>query len=253
MSRSVLHIFRDFHISFKLTCLRIQQHDFLTINFYLRTIKIVNMRYLSLCLIIILICQYSFGQSRKIAFNTDFGTIKVVLYDFTPKHRDLMLKSINDSIYQGALFNRIIENFVVQGGEHDIDIAKGEAADLAGAKPRLTAEFDSRAFHKIGALGQGRDDNPEKASFLHQIYFVVGKKVTEQDLETLKIKKGIKFTAEQREEYLKSGGLPRLDGDYTVFGEIYEGMEVIMAISRFKTDKNDFPLSPVRFKISVIE
>jgi cyclophilin family peptidyl-prolyl cis-trans isomerase len=253
MSRSVLHIFIDFHISFKLTCLCFQQHDFLTINFYLRTIKIVNMRYLSLFLIILFTCQYSFGQSRKIAFNTDFGTIKVVLYDFTPKHRDLLLKSIDDSIYQGALFNRIIENFVVQGGEHDIDIAKREAADPAGAKPRLAGEFDSRAFHKIGTLGQGRDDNPNKASFLNQIYFVVGKKVTEEDLETLEVKKGIKFTPEQREEYLKNGGLPRLDSDYTVFGEIYEGMEVIMTISRFKTNKGDFPLSPVRFEISILE
>ena len=75
-------------------------------------------------------------------------------------------------------------------------IAKREAADPAGAKPRLAGEFDSRAFHKIGTLGQGRDDNPNKASFLNQIYFVVGKKVTEEDLETLEVKKGIKFTPE---------------------------------------------------------
>ena len=193
------------------------------------------------------------AQSHKIAFKTDYGTIKVLLYDFTPRHRDLMLQSIQDSTYQSALFNRIIENFVVQGGEHDIDIAKREAANPTGQKPRLAGEFDSRAFHKIGALGQGRDDNPEKASFLNQIYFVVGKKVTEEDLVKLETQKGIKFTEEQREEYLKNGGLPRLDGDYTVFGEIYEGLEVIMAISRFKTDKDDFPLSPVKFSVSLIE
>lgn len=204
--------------------------------------------------IIFLFCsQVLLAQTHKIAFKTDYGTIKVVLYDFIPQHRDLMLQSIQDSTYQGALFNRIIENFVVQGGEHDIDIAKREAADPKGNKPRLAGEFDARAFHKLGALGQGRDDNPEKASFLNQIYFVVGKKVTEQDLNALEAKKGIKFTKEQREEYLKNGGLPRLDGDYTVFGEIYEGLEVIMAISRFKTDKDYFPLSPVRFSVSVIE
>ncbi len=204
--------------------------------------------------IIFLFCsQVLLAQTHKIAFKTDYGTIKVVLYDFTPQHRDLMLQSIHDSTYQGALFNRIIENFVVQGGEHDVDIAKREAADPKGNKPRLAGEFDARAFHKVGALGQGRDDNPEKASFLNQIYFVVGKKVTEQDLYALEAKKGIKFTKEQREEYLNRGGLPRLDGDYTVFGEIYEGLEVIMAISRFKTDKDDFPLSPVRFSVSMIE
>lgn len=211
------------------------------------------MRYLTFLLLFLFSNPNLNAQSRKIAFKTDYGTIKVVLYDFTPKHRDLMLQSIEDSVYQGALFNRIIENFVVQGGEHDIDIAKREAADLSGHKPRLEGEFDARAFHKIGALGQGRDDNPEKASFLNQIYFVVGKKVTEEDLAKLETQKGITFTKEQHEEYLKNGGQPRLDGDYTVFGEIYEGLEVIMAISRFKTDKDDFPLSPVRFEVSVIE
>jgi cyclophilin family peptidyl-prolyl cis-trans isomerase len=88
---------------------------------------------------------------------------------------------------------------------------------------------------------------------LNQIYFVVGKKVTEEDLVKLETQKGIKFTEEQREEYLKNGGLPRLDGDYTIYGEIFEGLEVIMEISRFKKDKNDFPLSPVRFSVSVIK
>ncbi|WP_159635934.1 peptidylprolyl isomerase [Sphingobacterium composti Ten et al. 2007 non Yoo et al. 2007] len=211
------------------------------------------MRYLTLLFVLVFLHQFAVAQSRKIAFKTDYGTIKVMLYDFTPKHRDLMLKSNQDSIYQDALFNRIIENFVVQGGEHDMDIAKREAADSTGNKPRLAGEFDARAFHKIGALGQGRDDNPQKASFLNQIYFVIGKKVTEDHLAKLEAQKGIKFTKEQRGEYLKNGGLPRLDGDYTIFGEIYEGMEVIMAISRFKTDKDDFPLSPVRFSVSVIE
>lgn len=208
---------------------------------------------LRLLFALLLFVNIGFAQTHKIAFKTDYGTIKVMLYDYTPNHRDLMLKSIQDSVYKDALFNRIIENFVVQGGEHDIDIARREAEDPSGSKPRLAGEFDVRAFHKIGALGQGRDDNPEKASFLNQIYFVVGKKVTAEDLDKLEAKKGIKFTDEQRNEYLKNGGQPRLDGDYTIFGEIYEGLEVIKAISRFKTDKDDFPLSPVRFSVSIIK
>ena len=211
------------------------------------------MHHIGLVFFFLVFCQFTMAQSHKIAFKTDYGIIKVMLYDFTPKHRDLMLQSIKDFTYQGALFNRIIEDFVVQGGEHDVDIARREAADPSGKESRLKGEFDRRAFHKIGALGQGRDDNPEKASFLNQIYFVVGKNVTEEDLEKLEIKKGIKFTKEQRTEYLKNGGQPRLDGDYTVFGEIYEGLEVIKAISRFKTDKNDYPTSPVRFSVTLIE
>jgi peptidyl-prolyl cis-trans isomerase B (cyclophilin B) len=147
------------------------------------------------------------------------------------------------------LFNRIIENFVVQGGEHDIDIEKREAADPLHKKPRLAAEFDDRAFHKMGALGAGRDGNPAKASFLNQIYFVVGKKITAAELDSLELKKGIKYTAAQRKEYLARGGQPRLDHDFTVFGEIYEGFDVIMKISRVKTDKQDYPLHKVPFKI----
>jgi len=133
------------------------------------------------------------AQSKRLLFKTTFGEFKVLLYDFTPNHRDLILRSIKDTVYQGALFNRIIENFVVQGGEHDIDIERREAVDPQHRKPRLAAEFDPRAFHKMGALGAGRDGNSEKASFLNQIYFVVGKKISAADLDSLEIKKGYKI------------------------------------------------------------
>lgn len=78
---------------------------------------------------------------------------------------------------------------------------------------------------------------------------MVGKKITAAELDSLELKKGIKYTAAQRQEYLARGGQPRLDHDFTVFGEIYEGLEVIMKISRVKTDKQDFPLHNVPFKI----
>lgn len=196
--------------------------------------------------------HFSFSQSKKLLFSTEFGNFKVVLYDFTPKHRDLIVSAIQDSVYQGALFNRIIENFVVQGGEHDIDIARREKADITGQKPRLLPEFDDRAFHKIGALGAGRDDNRSKASFLNQIYFVVGKKVTEEDLDALELKKNIKYTKKQRDFYLKYGGLPRLDKDYTVFGEIVEGLDVILTISKQKTASNDYPIKKIVFSIQEV-
>ncbi len=203
---------------------------------------------LMICLFLIWAAN-SFAQSKRLLFKTAFGEFKVVLYDFTPHHRELMLKSIKDSVYKNALFNRIIENFVVQGGEHDIDIEKREAADSLHRKPRLAAEFDQRAFHKMGALGAGRDGNLEKASFLNQIYFVVGKKISSADLDDLEAKKGIKYTEEQRKEYLAHGGQPRLDHDFTVFGEIYQGLNVILKISRVKTDTQDFPLTKVPFSI----
>ncbi|MDM1296396.1 peptidylprolyl isomerase [Sphingobacterium sp. N143] len=193
------------------------------------------------------------AQTKHLLFKTAIGNFKVVLYDFTPNHRDLILRSIRDSVYQDALFNRIIENFVVQGGEHDVDIAKREAADSLKRKPRLAPEFDERAFHKIGSLGAGRDGNIEKASFLNQIYFVVGKKINAAELDSLEMKKGIKYTAAQRKEYLDQGGQPRLDHDFTVFGEVYEGLDVILKISQVKTDKQDYPVQKIPFKVLEID
>lgn len=208
--------------------------------------------YLYLLVLIFLPIQF-WAQSNKLQFKTTHGSFKVMLYDFTPKHKQLILDAIKDDVYKDALFNRIIENFVVQGGEHDDDIAQREKHLHTNEHYRLPAEFDSRAFHKIGALGAGRDDNPQKASFLNQIYFVVGKPVSVTDLDTIEQKNGIKFTKEQRETYFSKGGLPRLDGDYTVFGEVYEGLDVLLKISKLKTNEKDAPLQPESFEIIEIK
>ncbi|MBW3519845.1 peptidylprolyl isomerase [Flavobacterium sp. NKUCC04_CG] len=192
------------------------------------------------------------AQSHKLAFKTPQGVFKVVLYDFTPRHQQLILESVKNSVYHDALFNRIIKNFVVQGGEHDDDIALRESDLPVEQRVRLAPEIDKRAFHKIGALGAGRDDNPQKASFLNQIYFVVGKPVSEAELAQLEIKKSVKFTAEQRKHYREQGGLPRLDGDYTIFGEVYEGFEVLMEISQLQTNAKDAPIDKIPFQITEI-
>lgn len=194
-----------------------------------------------------------FAQSHKLQFKTSYGNFKVMLYDFTPNHQKLILNAVKNKVYQDALFNRVIDNFVVQGGEHDEDIAEREQKLPKEKHNRLAPEFDSKAFHKIGALGAGRDENPEKASFLNQIYFVVGKPVSEDELVALEHKKGIKFNEEQRKIYLSKGGLPRLDGDYTVFGEVYEGLDVLLKISKLKTDQKDYPLEAIPFEINEIK
>jgi len=204
-------------------------------------------------LVLIFVPMQFLAQSHKLQFKTTHGSFKVMLYDFTPKHKQLILDAIKDDVYKDALFNRVIENFVVQGGEHDHDIAQREKELPTNEHHRLAAEFDSRAFHKMGALGAGRDDNPQKASFLNQIYFVVGKPVSVTDLDNIEQKRGIKFTKEQREAYFNKGGLPRLDGDYTVFGEVYEGLDVLLKISKLKTNEKDAPLQPVSFEIIEIK
>lgn len=212
----------------------------------------MNLKKIIFTAIFTLLLSTSFAQRHKLIFETPFGNFKVKLYDFTPRHRDLILSSIKDSTYSTALFNRIIKNFVVQGGEHDTDIAKREENLEYNEKKRLKAEFSTKAIHKIGALGMGRDENPDKASFLNQIYFVVGKNVTLDDLKKIESKKGFKYSNSQVKQYLKYGGLPRLDNDYTVFGEIYEGLDVILKISNVQTDSLDYPLSPISFTIRKI-
>lgn len=191
------------------------------------------------------------AQTYTLKFKTNYGNFEAVLYDFTPNHRDLILKEINKGTYTKAQFNRVIKDFVIQGGELDEPILEREAKNPEIKPLRLNPEFHPKAFHKIGALGAGRDDNASKGSYFNQIYFVVGKKVTEQDLANLSAKKGITFTAEQRVEYLKNGGLPRLDQDYTVFGEITKGLKVAMKISEAETNEKDYPKKPVIFSIKV--
>ena len=193
------------------------------------------------------------AQEKKILFSTAYGEFKVKLYDYTPNHRDLFIQSIQDGVYRDALFNRVIDNFVVQGGEHDIDIEIRETLHPEMPKQRFPAEFDSRAIHKVGALGAGRDGNPEKASFLNQIYFVVGKEVSKQDLDEIAKKKNIVYTEDQISTYLQVGGQPRLDQDYTVFGEVYEGIDVLFRIAKARTDQLDFPIEEIPFQLYMIE
>lgn len=206
--------------------------------------------FIGICFLISIV---STAQTNQLLFETSYGNFKVVLYDFTPKHRDLILNAIKDEVYQQVFFNRIIENFVVQGGEHDNDIAMREANLPLENRIRLAPEFDERAFHKLGALGAGRDENVDKASFLNQIYFVVGKPVNLSDLEKVENQKNRKFSEQQIHTYLTQGGLPRLDYDYTVFGEVIEGLDILLRISKVAVGNEDYPIDDVKFRINVLK
>ncbi len=204
-------------------------------------------------LLVLLWHQSSNAQSTHILFETDFGNIKVMLYDFTPKHKALILEQIHKKTYQNAYFNRIVDGFVVQGGELDETILEREKR-TGKFEGRLEPEFDEKAYHKIGALGAGRDDNSAKASYFNQIYFVVGKAVNEAYFDTLANKYNKHFKPKQKELYLKNGGQPRLDGDYTIFGEVMEGWDVLQKIAKEKTNiKTQKPKKKVRFSVSIIK
>jgi len=193
------------------------------------------------------------AQTYFVSISTAKGNITVMLYDETPKHRDNFLKGIKSGLFTGAEFNRVIKNFVSQGGELDETILDREKLQPEIPLQRIDAEIKPNLFHKKGAFGEGRNENPEKSSYLNQIYLVEGKKRTDAELDALEAKSGHHFTAEQRETYKTIGGDPKLDGDYTIFGEVVEGLEVAEAINAVKTDATDRPLVPLTFTLKILD
>lgn len=210
------------------------------------------MRKLFLSLFLILFVTLIKAQSTFVRFVTNKGNITIMLYDETPAHRDMFLNSIKAGLYKNAEFNRVIKSFVSQGGELDDTILNREKLNPGLGAKRFPAEIRPTLFHKKGALGAGRDDNPDKASYFTQIYLVAGKKQTDAQLDAIEQKKNRKIPAAQRTVYKEIGGTPHLDQDYTIFGEIVEGMEVADAINEVATDKNDVPLRVVVFNPVVL-
>lgn len=192
------------------------------------------------------------AQSVFVLFETNRGNIKVMLYDETPKHRDMFLKAVKKGAYKNAEFNRVIKDFVSQGGELDDTILNREKRHPELGAKRFPAELKPTLFHKKGALGAGRDDNPDKSSYFTQIYLVKGKVQTDAQLDATEKKKNRQIPAAQREVYKTIGGIPYLDQDYTIFGEVVEGMDVADAINSVATNKDDVPLTPVIFNVRVI-
>jgi cyclophilin family peptidyl-prolyl cis-trans isomerase len=207
----------------------------------------------NLLLLSLLLCTLApRAQSVQVLFETTKGNIRVMLYDETPKHRDMFLKAIKKGAYKSAEFNRVIKDFVSQGGELDDTILNREKRYPALGAKRFPAELKPALFHKKGALGAGRDDNPDKSSYFSQIYLVKGKVQTDAQLDATEKKKNRKIPADQREVYKTIGGIPYLDQDYTIFGEIVEGMEVADSINVVATNKDDVPLVPVVFNIKIL-
>lgn len=192
------------------------------------------------------------AQSTFVRLQTSKGDILLELYDGTPRHRDMFVRVIKEGLYNDALFNRVIKSFVNQGGELDETILDREKLHPELPLKRIDAEIKPQFFHKKGALGAGRNDNPEKQSYLTQIYLVAGKVQTDAQLDALEKKKNVKFSPAQRTAYKTIGGCPMLDGDYTIFGEIIKGMDVAETINSQATDPHDMPLSPIHFKAEVL-
>ena len=259
------------------------------------------------------LCAFYLPQAKKIAIETDMGTIKIELFDDTPRHRDNFLKNMQAGKYEGSLFHRVIREFMIQGGDPESKKAKPGALTGFDAKENtVEAEMLPHHFHCRGALSAARQPdevNPKRRSSPYQFFIVEGRVYTEGMLrqienrknrsQRLKVmdsllivkeepglrhridslmkardtrsvdkildayiseidavigeKKLFRYSPEQIKAYTTIGGRPELDGEYTVFGMVTEGLDIIQKIGAAEVDKNNRPLKDIPMKIKPVE
>ncbi len=184
---------------------------------------------------------------------TDFGIMKAKLYDSTPVHRDNFIKLANDDFYDGLLFHRVMSGFMIQGGDpNSRDSPAG--SPLGNGGPGYTLPANIAAPHYKGTLAAARTPdnvNPAKESSGSQFYITHGTKLTRSTLDGWAQRKGITYNEAQIAKYLELGGIPQLDMDYTVFGELIEGFDVLDKIASVPKDGRDRPIEDVRMKVRI--
>lgn len=198
-------------------------------------------------------CQTGDGYTYAL-ISTDFGDMKVKLYNTTPQHRDNFIKLANEGFYDGTLFHRIIPGFMIQGGDPDSKTAPAtQPLGMGGPGYEIPAEIG--ALHIKGALAAARTQNPEKKSSGSQFYIVQGQPVSAEQLDRMAMSRGRAYSDIQKELYLELGGTPQLDFDYTVFGEVVEGLEVIDLIAKVATNRQigDRPVEDVRMTVKILK
>ena len=231
------------------------------------------MKKLILILLNCLIITFSFAQKdstikkkdrkKDVLIQTTMGNVTIRLSDSTPLHRDNFLKLVKVHFFDSILFHRVIKDFMIQAGDPTSkNAAAGIPLGSGGPGYTIPAEFRQSLFHKKGAIAAARTGdnvNPTKASSGSQFYIVQGKVFTEGGLDTLEKFRlnGRKLPSAQREVYKTIGGTPHLDQNYTVFGEVINGMEVIDKIAAIQTSTGrdrDRPLQDVRIlKVSLVK
>ncbi len=233
-----------------------------------------------------------------ILIETPYGNMKIKLYDKTPKHKANFIKLAKQGFFDGLLFHRVINQFMIQGGDPDSKNAPaGKMLGNGGPGYEIDTEFNDSLFHKKGVIAAAREGdniNPLKKSSGSQFYIVQGRTFTDEELDKLEVQQSvgnyiashpeinkeatnyrmtgnkpafdklveeikkkdnlkiIKIPEFKRKVYKTVGGTPHLDNNYTVFGEVIEGLNVIDKIAGVKTDKNDRPIKDVKMTVKVI-
>jgi len=191
-------------------------------------------------------CQ---SDAQTYTIETNLGNIQVKLYDNTPLHKENFEKLVAEQFYDSVLFHRIIPGFMVQTGNPATKPGDNLDSLMNELNYTVPAEFVPEYFHKKGALAAARTGdavNPEKRSSSSQFYIVQGRTFTDEELDQIEEQMQIRFSEFQRGIYKMIGGAPFLDQNYTVFGEVIKGLEVVDAIAAVPTGPGDFPVKDVR-------
>ena len=217
------------------------------------------MKKIALFIALALVAATAFSQSTKVLIETSMGNMTVMLYDDTPLHRDNFVKLAESGFYEGLLFHRVINNFMIQAGD---PMSKNAApnARLGNGGPGYTIPAEivyPTHFHKKGALAAARTGdnvNPKRESSGSQFYIVQGQKYTDMKLDQFEKALGKTFTNKERDAYVTVGGTPHLDNQYTVFGEVVEGLGVVDKIAAVETAPGDRPVEDVKIiKMTVVK
>lgn len=200
---------------------------------------------------------------HEVLLETDSGDIRIELFNETPKHRDNFLRLVRSGAYDGVLFHRVIKDFMIQTG--DVGSKNAKPGETVGDTPEtytVPAEICfPKLFHHRGALGaarEGDDVNPKRESSATQFYIVWGYKFTDGQLDKVQQRLNertdstVQLTPEVREAYKTVGGTPHLDGQYTVFGQVIQGLDIVDLIQCQPGDKNDRPLNDTRIRRALI-
>jgi cyclophilin family peptidyl-prolyl cis-trans isomerase len=195
-------------------------------------------------------------DAYRVLIMTDSGNMVVRLYNETPLHRDNFVSKARAGFYDSLLFHRVINKFMIQGGDPKSKHApEGEPLGNGEAPgKRIAAEIhtDKGLYHKKGVLAAARDQNAEKASSNCQFYIAQGKVFTPAELETFAKNRNLTLNEEQKKIYTTVGGVPHLDNNYTVYGELETGVDVLDKLAAVKTAPGDRPLKDVRMYMFVI-